>query len=110
MNIDPRALRLIELYARAKGDARLRKIRTNPTPSGEVLAGWALERSAADPLRAMALIRGIKMPRWQRDEALSELESLTTSFDLTRPIRLTRDQIERREAIRRQHEARARRV
>lgn len=90
--MDLRVERLIERYAYAKGDLLLarRKGRQGTTrpPAPEVIAGWALEKTRGDPLRALELVKAVplRFPPWQRQQALQVLQGLTVTYDLTKPL------------------------
>jgi hypothetical protein len=90
--MDPRVERLIERYAYAKGDLLLarRKGRQGPTrpPSPEVIAGWALEKTRGEVLRALELVKALplRFPAWQRQQAVQVLRGLTVTYDLTKPM------------------------
>lgn len=82
--MDPRAVALMEKYAYAKGDLLLKRRARTRFVEPEVFAGWALERSAGNPLHAIQIITQFPMPRGQRREVLDVLRPLTVVYDLTK--------------------------
>lgn len=79
--MDPRIQRLVTRYAFAKGDQFLGRGRGKDAP-GDVLAGWALERSELDPTKAVALVRAMKIHPKQRRAALEHLAPLVRVVSL----------------------------
>jgi hypothetical protein len=84
--MDPRVVKLLDEYAIARGDLMLRRLPKERSRDPRVLAGWALENAAGDPLKAIERVRGLRMDRTQRRETLDVLRELVTVYDLSKPL------------------------